>query len=80
MLVITVVNLDATEWQMLETTSIFERNTIVYPLGSNSYKLWSGLMRVHDTTAKGTDQQVNLVLSIILSESDEEMNLSGESY
>lgn len=37
-------------------------------------------MRVHDTTAKGTDQQVNLVLSIILSESDEEMNLSGESY
>lgn len=79
MLVITVVTLDATEWQMLETTSILERNIIVYPLGSNSYKLWSGLMRVHDTAAKGTDQQTNLVLSIILSESEEEMNLSGKS-
>lgn len=80
MLVITVVNLDATGRQMFETTSIFEGKIIVYPLGSNSYELWSGLLRVHDTTAKGTDQQANLVLSIILSESEEEMNLSGETY
>lgn len=73
-----MVHLDATGWQMFKNTSIFEGNIIIYPLGSNSYKLWSGLLRVHDATAKGTDQQANLVLSIILSESEDEMNLSDK--
>lgn len=65
---------------MFENTSIFEGDIGVYPVGSNSYKLWSGLLRVHDTTAKGTDQQANLVLSVILLGSEEEINLSRKGY
>lgn len=77
---IAVVSLDATGWQVFANTYSFEGHIIVYPFWSNSYKLWLGLLRVHDTADMGTDIQTSLMLNMIITEAEEKMDLSGRGY
>lgn len=74
-LVITVGNLRC--HRMASVQNIFEANITVYPFWSNSYKLWSGLLRGCGTALIGTDIQANLMLNTIIPESEEKMDLSG---